>query len=308
MDSSENTKATKEYWIDGWEYHPMPLKIALITAVASAVLALLGGFANGLVIYFVIRIKKMRKMEDMDLLILNLCFSDFLSSVVVQPQVIPQILARSQIPASQLLCIHASVHFTMIFGALCLFILTLNRYISIKFPFFYGTYITEMKMFGLLATIYTIAVAIVIWVLLHGASESRVFPIIMSVLVLLIIVILFMIFPIVRTQNWNMRRQVLAVQYNQTDSFTISRRNAKLFKTNRTILYICIVFVAVWIPSMIFRVYYAIYGNFTFYIQWVHLFTVVIQIHSCVNPFLYVLRTSRVKQIFIRIFRSSQVA
>ena len=304
-DSSENLKPTEEYWVDRWEYRPMPLKMAIITTVASVLLALVGGISNGLVIYLIIQIKKMQKMQNMDMLISNLCFADFLSSVVVQPQVIPRILARSQIPASQSLLIHVTVHFTMILGVLSLFFLTLNRYLSLKFPFFYGIYMTKMKMFGLLATIYTFAFAIVIWVILHGESESRTFPVIMSVIVLFIIVTQIMIFAIVRTQNWNMRRQVIAVQYNQTDiSFSARRSNTMSFKTNRTIMYMCIVFVAVWIPSIMFRVYYAIHGNLTFYIQWLHFFTVVNQVHSCVNPFLYVLRTSRVKQIFIRTFRS----
>jgi hypothetical protein len=282
----------------------MPGEIAVITSVVSALLGVLGALTNGLVMYIIMQINKFKEIQNMDILILSLCFSDFLYSIATQSQVIPRILARSRIPAEQSLAIHVTVHFTIISGSLSLLFLTLNRYLSVKFPFFYESNVTEKKTYGCLASIYTIAIAIVIWVLLDGQSEVRMFPVIVSIIISFTVIFQVMIFAIVQAQNRNMRQQIMAVQYNQSGISQMTRRtNAQRSKTNRTILYICAVYIAVWLPSIIFRLYYVIHGNLTFYIQWVHLFNVVIQLHSCINPFLYVLRTSRVKQICIRIFR-----
>jgi hypothetical protein len=136
------------------------------------------------------------------------------------------------------------------------------------------------------------------------SAESAIFPIIVSVIFSVTIILQIMILTIVKAQNRNMRRQIVAVQHNQSDISHMARqsRYTQRSKTNRTILYIFSVFIATWLPSIIFRVYYVIHGNTTFYLQWLSIFNVVIQLHSCINPWLYVLRTSRVKQVLMRIY------
>ncbi len=279
----------------------MPWVIAFITSVLSSILALFGGLTNGLVMYLIAQIKISQQIQNMDILILSLSLSDFLSSVVVQPQIIPRILARSRIPAGQSLSLHVSTHFTLVSGSTSLLFITFNRYLSIQFPFHYEKHVTAKKMYGCLVTIFSVSVGMVIWVFFDGATESAKYPIIISVIFSLTLIFQVMICTIVRAQNRNIRRQIMAVQHNQsTIPYMTRQSNTRRTKTNRTILYICATFITTWLPSIIFRVYYVFHGNLTYYIQWVHLFNVVIQIHSCVNPWLYVLRTSRVKQVLMR--------
>ena len=296
---------TSRYWVDRVKYAPMPWVIAIITSVLSSILALVGTLTNGLVMYLITQIKRFQQIQNMDILILSLCLSDFVSSVAVQPQLIPRILARSRIPAGQSLSLHITSHFTLTSGSLSLLCITFNRYLSVKFPFYYANHITEMKMYGCLVTIFSAAVGMAVWVYFDGQSESAKFPIIISVIFSLTLILQIMIFAIIQAQNRHLRRQIMAVQHNQSDIpvHMTSQSNIQRAKTNRTILYICVVFIATWLPSIIFRVYYVFHGNVTFYIQWLHIFNVVIQIHSCINPWLYTLRTSRIKQVLIRIYR-----
>lgn len=295
---------TSRYWVDRVEYVPMPWIVAVITSVLGGTLALLGALTNGLVMYLITQIRRSQQIQNMDILILSLCLSDFLSSTIVQPQVIPRILARSRIPAGQSLSLHASSHFTLTSGSLSLLFITFNRYVSIQFPFYYENYISEKKIICCLVVIYSAAIGIVIWVFYDGQTESVKFPIIISVIFSFTLIFQVMIFSIVSAQNRKMRRQIMAVQHNHSVISNMARqRNVQRTKMNRTILYICAVFIATWLPSTIFRVYYGIYENVTLFIQWVHFFNVVIQLHSCINPWLYVLRTSRVKQVLLRSFK-----
>ena len=293
---------TLRYWVDRVDYVPMPWVVAVITSVLSCILALLGALTNGLVIYLIIQIRRSRQIQNTDILILSLCLSDFLSSIIVQPQVIPRILARSHIPARQSVSLHASSHFTLTSGSLSLLFVTFNRYVSIQFPFYYVNHISEIKIFGCLIAIYSAAVGIVIWVFFDGKTESLKFPIIISIIFAFTLIFQVMIFAIIHAQNRNMRRQVMAVQHNHSViSHMAEQKNVQRTKTNRTILYICAVFISTWLPSIIFRVYYGITENVALFIQWIHFFNVVLQLHSCINPWLYVLRTSRVKLVLIRL-------
>ena len=302
--SSETTKPAEGYWVHKWKYEPMPLEIAFAVSAIGAVLGIFGAVTNGLVMFLVRQMTKFQSLQNMqDIFVMSLCFADFLSSVVVMPQVTCRILPRSQVSANQSLSLHISVHFTFLVGALSLLFLTINRYLSVKFPYFYVSRVTETKIHACLATIYAIAVAMVIWIFHDGESESRAFPVVVSLIVFLTMFFQVMLFAIIYKKSRNMRRQILAVEHNTSEISQMRRRtDVQRGKANRTILYICAVYIAAWFPAISFRIYYTIHGNLTLYIQWVHLFNVIIQLHSCINPFIYVLRTSRVKQILMRMF------
>ena len=304
MNNSLESAPTSNYWVHKWEYLALPWEVAVLTSVLSAILGLLGAVANGLVMFLVVQIRKFHQLQNLDILVVSLCFSDFLSSVVVQPVLIKRMLLRDKVPVVHGYLIHCSTHFTLTLGSLSLLFITFNRYLSIKFPFYYANHITEMKIYGCLAAILSVSVGLVIWVFIDGESQSTNFPVIISLIFSFTIILQVMIFLIVRVQNHNLRRQVMAVQHNQAQISRMTRQtNAQRSKTNRTILYICFVFIATWLPSIIFRLYFVVHGNVSFYIQWIHPFNVAIQIHSCINPWIYVLRTSRIKQVLLRTFR-----
>lgn len=307
--SSENSDPTANYWVHRWEYRPMPVEVAILASVFSTLLGVFGAITNGLVMYLIIQIKRSNQLEHLDIFILSLCFSDLLSSIFVQPVLIPCMLASSHVSSLHAHLLHASTHFTLVLGSLSLLVITCIRYFSLKSPFYYAQHFGELKIYGCLVTIFAVAISVVIWVIFDGKRESMTFPVLISVIVSSTIVLQVMIFRIVQSQNRNIRRQIMAVQHNQSDITHMGRRsNAQRSKTNKTILYICVVFTATWLPSVIFRVYFLIHGNITFYLQWLSIFNLVIQLHSCINPWLYVLRTSRVKQVLIRNYQTFSLA
>ena len=71
------------YWVNRVEYDAMPWKVAVVTSIVSATFALLGALTNGLVMYLIAQIKRYEQIKNMDILILCLCFSDFLSIVAI---------------------------------------------------------------------------------------------------------------------------------------------------------------------------------------------------------------------------------
>ena len=302
--SSEDFDPTAKYWVHRWEFRPMPLEIAVLTSVVSAFVGIFGALANGLVMFLIAQIKRFHQLDNLDILVICLCFSDFLSSVVVQPVLITRILLRARVSSLHSYFVHISTHATLVMGSLSLLFIAFCRYFSIRFPFHYANHITETKIYYCATAIITATAGMIIWIILNGQSESDTFPVIISAIFCIIIILQIMIFLIVYAQNRNTRRQVVAVQHNQSDTSQMTRlTNAQRSKTNRTILFMCVVFISTWLPSIIFRIFYVFHGNFTFYIQWLHIFNVIIQLHSCINPWLYVLRTSRIKQVLIRTFR-----
>ena len=302
-ENSENFLPTETNRMSRWEFRPTPWEIAVLASVVSAVLGVFGALTNGLVIYLVAQIKKQQAMQNTDILILSLCFSDFISSVVLQPQGIAQLLTRDPVQKWQGMAAHSTAHFTITSGALSLFLLTMIRYMSVKFPFFYTNQVSEKSIFGCFITVYSGAVAVVIWVLLDGRREIRIFPAIIAVIFSFTIILQIMIFAVVQTKARNTRRQIVAVEHNQPAQVQIERRiSFQRSKTHRTILYICAVYIATWLPAVLFRFHYIFHGNLAFYLEWIHIFNVVTQFHSCINPFIYMFRTSRVKQMLFRIF------
>ena len=312
--NSENMATTSQspsttptlFWSRKWQGTEMALEVVITASIVSGILSIVGGVSNAVVMYIITEIRKYHERKNVDILILSLCFSDFLSSVVLQPSLIMYMVTpRSSMTPPQLLMIQIIGHCTLLSGGLGLLVVTLERFINIRFPFFYSKHDTKVTMYTFLALIWVITALVATWVLLEPERESRGFPILVGVVFAVTIILQIAIFSIVHAQNRKARRQVIAVQHNpnQSDPPQISREANRL-KTNRTILYLCIVFIAAWLPSVLFRLYYTISGNGSTFLKWVVIFRIANQVHSCINPFIYSLRTERVKRALYRHFAS----
>ncbi len=289
------------FWSRKWSGTEMSFEVAITASIVSSILGLLGGVSNAVVMYIITQIRKHQERKNVDILILSLCFADFLSSVVVQPTLISYMLTpRPNVTFQHLLILHIVSHCTLLSGSLGLFVVTLERFINIRFPFFYSKHDNKVTIYGSLAFIWTSAILLAAWVVLDGEGESRSFPILLTAVFSITMLLQLMIFTIVHAQNRNTRRQIIAVQHNQNQNDLSHVANTKRSKTNRTILYLCIVFIAAWLPSILFRLHYTITGNGSIFLRWVAICRVATQVHSCVNPFIYSLRTERVKRALFR--------
>lgn len=291
----------------------MSFDVIITASIVSGLLGAVGGISNAVVMYIICLIRKHQERKNVDILILSLCFSDLVSSVVVQPLLI--ILMLTPYPSRtffQLLMLQLISHCTLLSGSLGLFAVTLERFVNIRYPFIHANHDTKITMYISLAVIWTITVFLAGWVLIDGEGESKGFPIVISVVFSLTMLLQIMIFLMVQAQNRKARRQIVAVQYNQLDEQQIQtendisrmteRTNAQRSKTNRTILYLCIVYITAWLPSILWRLYYVMSGNGSVFLKWVVVFRIITQVHSCINPFIYSLRTERVKRALFRRF------
>ena len=299
--SSGSSNSTGGYWVSKYTYDPMPLEIAIFASVISGILGFIGSLTNAFVMFLISRIKADHELENMDIYILSLCLSDFLSSTVAQPQLIPRILKRTYITKTQSVLLHITIHVTLTSGCLSLFMVTIDKYLSIKFPFSYAIYATKKNVLLSTAIPWTIALGLAVFILLDGETESFVYPVLASVTFISTIFLQIMIFIIARAQKRSMQRQVEAVEHNDVDSGT--RRRDNRFKANKTIVLMSAVYVSTWLPSIIYRLLYVAGKiSFTFYIQWLHIFNIILQLHSCINPYIYVLRTKRIQTVFRRFY------
>ena len=304
---------TTLFWSRKWSDTVMSVDVVIGTSIISGLLGAVGGISNAVVMYIICLIRKHQERKSVDILILSLCFSDLVSSVVVQPLLI--LLMATPHPSRtllQLVMLQLISHCTLLSGSLGLFAITMERFINIRYPFFHANHDTKITMYSSLSIIWTITTLLAGWVLIDGEGESRGFPIVISVVFSLTMLLQIIIFLIIQAQNRKAHRQIVAVQYNQLDkqqnqtenniSNMTKRTNAQRSKTNRTILYLCIVFITTWLPSILFRLYYVMSGNGSVFLKWVVVFRVITQVHSCINPFIYSLRTERVKRALFRRF------
>lgn len=300
-------------WSRKFSYTEWSFGAVIAASIFSGLLGLIGSVSNAVVIYIICLIRKHQERKNVDMLILSLCFSDLVSSFAVQPLLITHILTpHSNRTLFQLLMLHLFSHCSLLSGSLGLFAVTLERFINIKYPFFYANHDTKITVYFSLAVIWAITILLPAWILVDGEGESRGFSIVIGFVVSLTMLLQITIFLIVQAQNCKARRQILALEYNQLDeqqnqaenniSQMTKRTNAQRSKTNKTILYLCIVFIAAWLPSILFRLYYVVSGNGSFFLKWVVVFRMSTQVHSCINPFIYSLRTERVKRALLRRF------
>lgn len=301
--NSGSSNSTGSYWVTKYPFDPMPLEIAILASVISGILGIIGSLTNAFVMFLIIRIKADHELENMDIYVLSLCLSDFLSSAVTQPQLIPRILTRIYISKTQSVLLHITTHVTLTSGCLSLFMVTMDKFLSIKFPFSYAIYATKKNVLLSIAIPWTTALGLAVFILLDGETEILVYPVLASVTFTSTILLQIMIYIVARAHKRNIQRQVEAVEHNDTDDNSRTMRRDNRRKVNNAIVLMAVVYVATWLPSIIYRLLY-VAGNisFVFYIQWLHIFNIILQLHSCINPYIYVLRTKRIQTVFHRFF------
>ena len=121
------------------------------------------------------------------------------------------------------------------------------------------------------------------------------FPIAISCIVTTIFVFQILIFCIARAQVKKIWKQTCPLQRRHQTSYL------KHMKATTTIILLLTAFLVSWLPSTIFRFHDRITGGDlqTFH-KWLHVLNTFIQIHCCLDPYLYVFRNQRFKSVITR--------
>jgi hypothetical protein len=304
------------------EFIKTPAVIAIVVSIIDGVLIIFGATINLAVIVTIVG--HHRALKTMDLFILNLCLSDFVSSIFYQPLVITRLLARSAQSG-----IHTGVFKMASFTCLladcaALFLVTFDKYLGIRYPFRYHSYFTNQKVVAVIICAWVIATAIG---LTFGLYEQA--AMIAGMLHGVLLVLMFIITAVLQIASFfiakrhERRIQQMAKVVANCNSTKESKRtvetqssedikpvvaqssinnsnsvHALTSKAARTTTLLTMVYIMSWLPHIVLNVYFMITLDRKTFFRFVYLFVAFQQLHVCINPFIYVFRTRYIRDKF----------
>lgn len=304
-----------------------PADIAIAVSLIDGLSILFGATINLAVIITIARYRY--TLKTMDLLILNLCLSDFVSSTIYQPLVISRLMARSELSLIHVKFLKWATSTCLLSDCAALFLVTFDKYLGARFPFGYHLYFNQQKVLVIIACVWFTAIAIGLTFALYD-SASRIAGILYAVLVLLMFIITTVLqiatFFIAKRQEKRIRQLGEAVNHNRAAmSIKIDRKNLEVVqrqdaqielgvaqssmnnlkpvnpftnKAARTITLLTTVFIISWLPQIVLNVYFIITLDRTTFHSLIYLFVAFQQLHVCINPFIYVFRTKYIHDKF----------
>ena len=306
----------------GYHFITIPTIVAIPVSIIDAVMILFGATINFAVITMVI--SHHRSLKIMDLFILNLCLSDFASSVFYQPLVIIRLLARREL-SGVLAVVFKMVTFTCLLAdCAAIFLVAFDKYLGIRFPFRYPTYFNKQKVLVIIACAWATAVAIgLIFATYKGAEKTAGIIYGMSLIIMFVTTTALQIASFIIAKRHEGRIKEIGKVFANGNSTTTSRRadqvsssaevtpqmaqfsveNSKpehpfTSKAARTITLLTMVFIISWLPQIILNVYFIITSDRKTFFGLIYLFVAFQQFHVCVNPFIYVFRTRCIRDKF----------
>jgi hypothetical protein len=306
----------------GLEFITTPAVIAIVVSIIDGLLILFGATINIAIIITIV--SHHRELKTMDLFILNLCLSDFVSSIFYQPLVITRLLARSAQSG-----IHTGVFKMASFTCLladcaALFLVTFDKYLGIRFPFRYHTYFRKQNVVAIITCAWVIATAIGLTFALCDQAAK-----IAGILYGLLLLIMFIITPVLQVASFFVakrherriqrmgkvvanckctRKPKPTDEIPSTDDISSeiahsSINNSKpvhpfTSKAARTITLLTVVFITSWSPQIVLNVYFMITSDGKTFFRFIYLFVAFQQLHVCINPFIYVFRTQCIRNKF----------
>ena len=300
-----------------------PAVIATAVSITDAVLIIFGAPINLVVMITIAR--HYHKLKVMDLFILNLCLSDFISSIFYQPLVITRLLADSKLNNMHTRVLKMASFTCLLADCAALFLVTFDKYLGIRFPYRYHMYMNKQKVVAI--TISTWIMAITIG-LTFAIGESGMIAGILYSLLLVIMFIITTSFQIAsfiiakRHQRRIHQMETGVVKYNSTEKRKerndenstgeqielpqIVKSTTKTHtpirplasKAARTITLLTTVFIMSWFPQIVLNVYFMITFDRKTFFSLIFLLVTFQQVHVCINPFIYVFRTKSIRSKF----------
>lgn len=305
----------------GYDFIIIPTAIAIAVSIIDGVLILFGATINLAVIITVI--SHHRSLKIMDLFILNLCLSDFASSIFYQPLIIIRLLARNEL-SHFLAGVFKMATFTCLLAdCAAIFLITFDKYLGIRFPFRYHAYFSRQKVVVIIACAWVIATAIgLTFAMCNEAAKTT--GIIYGILIIIMFVTTaaFQIASFFIAKRHERRIQEIGnvvanhngtttsqgtdevssseevIQMDQRSVDNSKPEHPFTSKAARTITLLTMVFVTSWLPQIILNVYFMITFDKKTFFSLIYLFVAFQQFHVCINPFIYVFRTQCIRDKF----------
>ncbi len=220
---------------------------------------------------------------------------------MVQPQVCYYQFPSSVVTVFGSKYIHAASLACILIGISSLFFASLDKYIIIRHPFFYGGKITKKITHVVVVCIWLVCIAIGV-VRFHGIVlvKDGYLALIATSFVLTIIVQI-MIFVTAREQNKRIQQLHRSLEHNhprgdEEENAVEPRASQSSNKAAKTIGLILVFYIASWLPVNLYRQEYRWNGGDPkVYHKWVKIINLMIQLHSCINPWVFVLRSKDMK-------------
>lgn len=271
--------------------------VATVFSILDCVGITLGALANILIITLVFTQAGLQFTTD--IFTASLCVSDLLASVVFQPFVIRRLLARHPNQPYEWAVRRFVGQMTLSASSMSLLVATVDRYVVLRWPLRHHVLVSKAAALSIVAVVWSISFAIGVTAYLKRELAASVFLFVITLIVGAIVVFQVLIFFIAKKQVEKI------LKYSQTSDRRFRMlKFLKHMKATKTIILLLTVFLLSWLPSTVFRFYDRFTGGDikTFH-KWLHVLNTFIQVHCCLDPYLYVLRNQRFRSAIAKRFR-----
>ena len=314
---------TSEQTTEENDFVPTPADIGIAVSIIDGASILFGAAINLAVIVVILR--NHRKLKTMDLFVLNLCISDFISTTFYQPQIIIRLLARSELGKLQSSFFRMATFTCLLADCAALFLVTFDKYVGIRYPLRYRMYLSKKKVVVIITCAWIIAASVGLTFAIIEESGK-----IAGILYALLILIMFITTTVLQIASFfiakrherriqNMEMQVVGNYSSSRKSETTDKigsneeQKAEITqitvynsmsahrltsKAARTITILSAVFIISWLPQIVLNVYFIITFDRNTFFHVIYIFVAFQQLHVCINPFIYVFRTQCIRNRF----------
>ena len=314
---------TSEQTRNDYDFIQTPADIGVAVSIIDGASILFGAAINLAVIVVILR--NHRKLKTMDLFVLNLCISDFTSSIFYQPQIIIRLLARSEQGKLQRRVFRMATFFCLLADCAALFLVTFDKYLGIRYPLRYRIYLSKKKVVAIITCAWVIAAAVGLTFALVEESGM-----IAGILYALLILIMFITTTVLQIASFFIakrhERRIQGMEMQVVGHYSSSRKpqttdkndsneerkaetaeitvyNSKsphpfTNKAAKTITLLSAVFIISWLPQIVLNVYFTITFDWNTFFRFIYIFVALQQLHVCINPFIYVFRTQCIRNRF----------
>jgi hypothetical protein len=266
----------------------------IVFAILTSAFSLFGGLTN--IVLMVVLIKYVPVVKKIYVYMISLSLSNVLYNFLWQPQMAyNEFPSTSSTPTSLALRRLSATTFVLA-GISSLFMATLDKYIFIRFPFVYVARVSESKTIIAVALIWLFCFSFGILRVVVTFPGNDVFAGIILLLFLLTVALQLMIFHFARTKRRELQ-QLNVLGLNPRNSGEEFR--ARLFrnKASMTVGLMLAVYIISWLPSTIYRLrihwFDGVPSKLVTNVKWTKM---LLQVHSCINPYVFVFRTKEVRR------------